>query len=131
METSINWLAVIVATLSTFVLGAIWYGPVFGKAWMAEHGYTEDDLKDANMAKIYGTAFILELIMAVNLAFFLQGVSLQEGILYGFLTGFGWVAMAMGVNYLFSRNSLRLWFIDSFYFVVSFTIMGAILAGWK
>ncbi len=131
MEVSVNWLAVIVATISTFVLGAIWYGPLFGKAWMAEHGYTEEDLKDANMGKIYGTAFVLEFIMVANLAFFISGVGLGESVLYAFLTGFGWVAMAIGVNYLFSRNSIRLWFIDAFYFIVSFTIMGVILGAWK
>lgn len=131
MEISINWLAVVVATLSTFVLGAIWYGPVFGKVWMKENGFTEEDLKDANMGKIYGTAFVLEFIMATNLAFFLHDTTLHESIFYAFLTGFGWVAMAMGVNYLFSRNSLKLWFIDSFYFVISFVIMGAILGAWK
>lgn len=130
-EVSINWLAVLVATLSTFVIGAIWYGPIFGKKWMKENGYTEEDLKNVNMGKIYGTAFVLELFMAINLAFFLNGLSIQEGALYGFLTGFGWVAMAIGVNYLFSRKTISLWFIDSFYFVVSFTLMGIILTAWK
>jgi len=130
MEIYINWLAVLVATVSTFVIGAIWYGPLFGKLWMAEHGFTEDDLKNANLAKIYGGAFVLELIMAINLAFFLNGLSLQEGLFYGFATGFGWVAMAIGVNYLFSRSTFKLWFIDAFYFVVSFTIMGVILTAW-
>ncbi|MEQ8242359.1 DUF1761 domain-containing protein [Fulvivirga sp.] len=127
---SINWLAIVVATLLTFVLGAIWYGPLFGKRWMAENGFTEEDLKNANMAKIYGTAFVLEFIMTVNLAFFLNGLSVQEGLMYGFATGFGWVAMAIGVNYLFARKSMMLWFIDGFYFVVSFLIMGAILTAW-
>lgn len=127
---SINWLAIVVATLLTFVLGAIWYGPLFGKRWMAENGFTEEDLKNANMAKIYGTAFVLEFIMTVNLAFFLNGLSVQEGLMYGFATGFGWVAMAIGVNYLFARKSFMLWFIDGFYFVVSFLIMGAILTAW-
>ncbi len=129
--SSLNWLAIIVATLSTFVIGAIWYGPVFGKVWMQENGFSEEDLKNANMGKIYGTAFVLELIMAINLAFFLNGVSIGEGVFYGFLTGFGWIAMAMGVNYLFSRNSVKLWFIDSFYFVVSFVLMGVILTAWQ
>ncbi|MTI37932.1 DUF1761 domain-containing protein [Fulvivirga lutimaris] len=127
---SINWLAIIVATLLTFVLGAIWYGPLFGKRWMRENGFNEEDLKNANMAKIYGTAFVLEFIMTVNLAFFLNGLSVQEGLMYGFATGFGWVAMALGVNYLFARKSMMLWFIDGFYFVVSFLIMGAILTAW-
>ncbi|MEM6524763.1 MAG: DUF1761 domain-containing protein [Bacteroidota bacterium] len=128
--STLNWLAIAVATISTFVIGAVWYGPIFGKVWMQENGFTEEDLKEANMAKIYGTAFILELVMAINLALFLKGLSVQDGLLYGFFTGFGWVAMAMGVNYLFSRNSIRLWFIDSFYFVISFTLMGAILTAW-
>ncbi len=130
MET-VNWLAIIVATLSTFILGAFWYGPIFGKRWMRECGLSDEDIKGGNMAKIFGVAFVLEFIMAVNLAFFLNGLSIQEGLLYGFATGFGWVAMAIGVNYLFSRRSLALWFIDSFYFVISFVIMGVILTAWK
>lgn len=130
MEATINWLAIVVATGSTFALGALWYGPLFGKVWMEEKGFTEEELKSANMGQIYGTVFVLELIMAVNLAFFLSGLSIMEGALYGFATGFGWVAMALGINYLFSRNSMKLWFIDSFYFVVSFTIMGVILTAW-
>ncbi|MEM7109740.1 MAG: DUF1761 domain-containing protein [Bacteroidota bacterium] len=128
--STLNWLAVAAATISTLVIGAVWYGPLFGKVWMQENGFTEEDLKEANRLKIYGTVFILEFVMAINLALFLKGLSIQEGLLYGFFTGFGWIAMAMGVNYLFSRNSIRLWLIDSFYFVVSFTLMGAILTAW-
>lgn len=130
MDAPINWLAVLVATFSAFGLGALWYGPLFGTAWKEEMGVTDDDLDDGNLGKIFGTAFVLELVMVVNLAFFLGGSSIAEGALYGFLTGFGWIAMAMGVTYLFSRNSLKLWFIDSFYFVVSLTLVGVILAAW-
>ena len=68
---TINWLAVLAATASAFVLGGLWYGPIFGKAWMAEMGFTEEELKEANMAKIYGTAFVLEFIIALQLAYFL------------------------------------------------------------
>ncbi len=130
--SAINWLAVIVATVSTFLIGSLWYGPLFGKAWVAEHGFTEEELKSANMGKIFGISFVLEFIMALNLAMFLADSSdIVWGIAAGFLAGFGWIALAMGVNALFSRYSLRLWFIDSFYFVVTFMIMGAILTAWK
>lgn len=128
--STLNWLAIIAATISTFIIGAAWYGPIFGKVWMQENGFTEEDLKEASMIKIYGTVFLLEFVMAVNLALFLKGMSVEDGLLYGFFAGFGWVAMAMGVNYLFSRNTLRLWLIDSFYFVISFSLMGAILTAW-
>lgn len=130
MITSINWIGVLAAALSAFLIGYLWYGPLFGSAWTQEAGFTEEDKEESNMGMIFGTAFILEFVIAVNLAFFLSGMSVGEGALYGFLTGFGWIAMAMGVTYLFSRKSLKLWFIDSFYFVVSLTVMGVILTGW-
>ncbi len=129
--STINWLAVVVATVMTFIVGGIWYGPLFGKVWMAEMGISEEKVKEAPMVKIYGTAFVLEFIMAFNLAMFLGNSSVSEGALYGFLTGFGWIALAMGVNALFSQTSFKLWFINSFYFVVTFTLMGIILTAWK
>lgn len=129
--SSINWLAVLLATVSAFIVGGLWYGPIFGKAWMAEMGFTEEDLKDANMAKIYGTAFVLEFIIALQLAFFLghggSDPSVGEGAAYGLHIGLFFIAAAMGVNALFSRTSLKLWFINAFYFVVLLTLMGVIL----
>lgn len=129
--STLNWLAILVSAVMTFLVGGIWYGPLFGKAWMAERGFTEESLKNANMVKIYGISFVLQLIMAFNLAMFLGDSTISEGALYGFLTGFGWVAMAMGVNALFNRMTFRLWFIDAFYFVITFTLMGVILTAWR
>jgi len=129
--SSINWLAVLVATVSAFIVGGLWYGPIFGKAWMAEMGFTEDDLKDANMAKIYGTAFVLEFIIALQLAFLLghggTEPTVGQGAVYGLHIGLFFIAAAMGVNALFSRTSLKLWFINAFYFVILLTLMGVIL----
>lgn len=71
MEMStINVWAVIAATLSTFLVGWLWYGPLFGTSWMRAAGLTEEQLKRGNMAKIFGFAFVFELIMAFNLAMF-------------------------------------------------------------
>ena len=129
--SSINWLAVLVATVSAFVGGGLWYGPIFGKAWMSEMGFTEDSLKEANMAKIYGLAFVLEFIIALQFALFLghgdSDPSIGQGAAYGFHIGLFFIAAAMGVNALFSRATLRLWFINAFYFVVLLTLMGVIL----
>ncbi len=130
--STLNWLAIVVATLLTFVIGAIWYGPLFGKAWMNEMGFTEDDLKDANMAMIYGTAFVLEFIMTLNLALFIgESNDVMKGLAFGLHMGLGFIALAMAVNALFSRATVRLWFINAFYFVVCFLLNGVILAVWK
>lgn len=49
MESGINWIPIIVGALVPMVVGAIYYGPLFGKSWMESLGFTEDDLKKANM----------------------------------------------------------------------------------
>ena len=44
-----NLLAILVAAATGFLIGGLWYGPLFGKAWMAEHGFTEEQLRAGNM----------------------------------------------------------------------------------
>ena len=58
METNaINYWAILASALSTFLIGGLWYSPaVFGKAWMHENGFTEEELKKGNMTKIFGLA---------------------------------------------------------------------------
>lgn len=129
---AINWLAVIAASLVGFAIGFVWYGPLFGKAWLNSTGLTEEEIQDSNMAKIFGITFVLQFIMAYFLAMFFGGeVSLQEGTFYGFLTGFGWVAMALTVNALYEHKSWKYIFINGGYWVVVFTLMGLILGAWK
>lgn len=132
-QLSLNYLAVLAATVSTFLLGGLWYSPVlFGNAWMREMGFTPESCKNTTgMARIMGLSFVLELIMAINLAAFIGAkASLGFGLLAGAAVGFGWVAASFGVNYLFERKSLRLFLINGGYLGVAFTLMGAILGAW-
>lgn len=134
MEDSINHFAVFTAALSTFLVGGLWYSPIlFGKAWQRENDLTDEDLAKGSMAKIYGLSFLFALLMAYNLAFFLNDISIDSkmGLLYGFLTGFGWVAMAMFMVGQFERKSTRYMLINAGYMVVAFTLMGLILGAWK
>ncbi|MEO9803227.1 MAG: DUF1761 domain-containing protein [Reichenbachiella sp.] len=130
---SINYLAVLVAALSTFLIGGLWYSPVlFGKIWQQDVGLSDEELKKGNPAKIFGGAFVLGLIMSFNLAAFLGSEpDLMWGIVAGLLAGAGWIAAAMGVTYLFERRSMRFFLINAGYHVVSFVVMGAILGVWK
>ena len=130
---NLNIWAVLVAALSTFCIGGLWYSPaVFGKAWMRENGLTEEGLKNSNSIKIFGIAFILAIIAAINLAMFMGPEDKPGmGALWGFLAGFGWVATFIGTHYLFERKSFTLFLINAGYSIVSLTIMGVILAAWK
>lgn len=130
---NLNWLAVLAATLSTFLLGGIWYSPLmFGRAWMEVAGITEEKAKAANPGKVYGGAFVLSLISAVNLGMFVGPESdVAFGIAAGAAVGIGWVATSFGVVYLFEQRPRLHWFINASYWVVAFIIMGAILGAWK
>ena len=127
---SVNWLAVIVSALAGFAIGGLWYGPLFGKAWMREVGMTDEKMKSANMLKIYGGALLLNLIAAFSLAMFVGKGDMNFGVFAGIMTGFTFVSMALGVTYLFEHRSLKLWLINAGYQTVIFTVMGAILGAW-
>ncbi|MDP4537913.1 DUF1761 domain-containing protein [Alkalimonas collagenimarina] len=133
MET-INYMAIVAAAVSAFLIGGLWYSPLlFGKAWMKEMGFTDADLQQGNMAKIFGLAFIFTLIMAFCLAMFLNDASIgaSEGAFYGFLAGFGWIFFALAVNSLYERRSWRYSLINGGYWTVVFTLMGFILGAWR
>lgn len=125
---NLNLLAILVAAVSGFMVGGIWYGPLFGKAWMGEHGYDEDDLKSGNMTKIYGTTFLLSIISALFLGHMLAHVSQNAQTVMMISTGIalGFIVPAIGTNYLFSRKSLKLFAIDAGYWIAFYAVMGAV-----
>lgn len=127
----INYWAVLVAAVSAFVLGGLWYSKLlFGNAWMRESGMTEEKAAQSNPAKVFGGAFVLSLLAAWAFAMFLGEVSWQEGTMYGFMAGLFWVAASFGINYLFEQRSLKLWAINGGYHTVQFTLYGFILGLW-
>jgi len=129
----LNHFAVITATVSAFVIGGLWYGPLFGKAWMAENGFTAESLAGANQGKIYGLAFLWTLVMAYNLAMFVGSPTITPGMatMYGALTGGGWIAMGLFIVGLFERRSAKLMLINGGYMTVALTVMGAIIGYWR
>lgn len=134
-QASFNYLAILTAAVSTFLLGGLWYSPLlFLKPWMRELGITEQTAKQGqgNIARIMGISFVLELIMAFNLAAFIgPKASFGFGLAAGAAAGFGWVALAFGVTYLFENKSLRFFLINAGYHGVAFTIMGGIIGAWR
>lgn len=129
----LHYPAVIAAAVLSFVIGGLWYSPIlFGKVWMREAGISEERARQAKMGMVFGFAALASLVMAFNLAAFIgPKASLQFGLFAGFATGFGWVAMALGVIYLFEQRSLKLWIINSGYQVVTLTLMGAVIGVWR
>jgi len=127
-----NYLAIAAAALVSFAIGGLWYSPIlFAKAWMRECGITEEQANQAPLARTFGLSILATVVMAFNLAAFLGAkATLSFGLFAGAATGIGWVAMSLGVIYLFEQRSLKLWLINSGYQVVAYTVMGGILGAW-
>lgn len=132
----INLWAVLVAALSTFLVGGLWYSPIlFGKAWMKENGFTEEQLKEGGgMGRIFGTTFFLSLIMAIVLALFINDYtgagSLLRAIKIAALLSLGLMAANMGKHFLFERKSLRLFMIHASHDLVAMLLMASIIGLW-
>jgi len=129
----INWLAVVAAALSAFIVGGIWYSSsLFGNAWMTDSNLTADQVKTGNKGKIFGFTALFSLIMAANLAAFLATptTTVAWGAQAGLLTGI-WTFSAIATHSLFELKGWRYIFINGGYSVVSLTLMGAILGAWR
>ena len=128
----INWLAVVAAAVSSFVIGGLWYGPIFGKAWMRASGIGTEQAAEARMGMVFGLSFFLQLVAAVVLILFL-GTDKSSGfmVMASASVGLFWVAPSLGVVYLFEQRSFRHWLVNAGYLAVSFTVMGIILAFWR
>lgn len=126
----INYIAVILAALSAFFLGYLWYSVIFVKPWQKLIGMKTEDknVKPSNLGKLLIGSFILELIMAFNLAAFIgKNADWSFGLWAGFAAGLGWVALAFGVNYMFEGKPFKLWLINASYNTVVFALMGLII----
>lgn len=130
---NLNWLAIIVAAVSAFILGSLWYSPLmFLNRWMKETGITKDSTKNTNMGKLFGLAFLLSFIASFFLAMLIgTNAGGAFGALAGFMAGFGWVFTFMGIIYLFESRTFAHFLINAMYSIVSLTIMGFIIGVWQ
>ena len=130
----INYVAVIVAAMSAFVVGGLWYSPLLcGGAWMRANGFTEDQVNAFPKSRMFGWSVPLLLIMSMNLAIFLADgqTDWSWGLTAGLLAGVGWVATGLAVVGLFENKSWAYIFINAGYNVVAFALMGLIIGAWR
>ncbi len=136
----INLLAVLVAAIATMMVGFLWSSPLlFAKAWMREMGYDPNDkAKTEEMKKsagpAYGGSFLASLVSAFILALFLHWLrveSLHFGLMVGFHVWLGFVATVQFTSALFTKQSMKLFGINTGYQLVCYAAMAAILTCWN
>jgi hypothetical protein len=140
----LNWLAIIVAVIASFLLGSLWYGPLFGKAWRKEMGVPEGvQPSGAEMTKPIVLNVIGTFLTAFVLAHEVQvwrpsswnaGTDVSAAV-YGFFGGFfPWLGFQVPVllnAVAFERKSWKLFFINAAYLFISLQLIGMILSYWR
>ncbi|HEU5183028.1 MAG TPA: DUF1761 domain-containing protein [Gemmatimonadaceae bacterium] len=136
-QLDVNWIAILVAAIAAFALGALWYSnAMFGRQWMAAHGHTPEKLAamQSSMGKTYAFSFVTYLITAMVIALLIGltgGASLVGGIVIAVLAWLGF-GFPIGLNgNLFSGKPASVFMIDAGYQLIYMIIMGAIIGAWR
>jgi len=122
--SNINWVALIAAAIASMVVGFIWYGPLFGKAWMKLTGKKEmGDKKE--MPKTYAILFAASLVTAYVLS--VLGASFNTA----FWVWLGFQATLSLHAVLFEKQSWNLYFLKAGHQLVSLLAMSWVLTYFK
>jgi hypothetical protein len=132
-EFPINGLALLVAAIVKFVLGAVWYSPIaFGPRWRRLTGCTEGDAM-TGLGKAMAVDFIASLVMAfvlVHAVHYAGAATLGMGAAVGFFNWLGFIGATTLAASVYEKRPLALWAINNAYLLLALLIMGAILAIW-
>lgn len=136
MDVSINVLAVVLAALSTMVVGSLWYSPAgFYKQWSKLAKVKADpNMSGTQMAKMYGSVFVASLVMSYVLAYvaflsntFFQNSFLQDTLMTSLWLWLGFVATRFYVHDTFEGRRKKLTLLNSGYELVTLLVMGLII----
>lgn len=130
---SINWLAVIVATVASMALGFGWY-MLLANQWMGAIGKTREQVMagaGANPAMPYIISAIMQLIMAASLALFVPRImgatTVGNGLIVAFHLWLGFVITSMIVNHRYQGAKWSLTLIDGGYMLGVLLLQGAVI----
>lgn len=129
--SELNIWAALVGGIAYFMIGWLWYGPLFGKAWMQEQGMEEHPESPEPIVFVY--SLILQIIAGISLALFIVALDINaalQGLYIGLAAGAGFVLTTMGVNGIYNDMSIKLFVIDGGYHMVGFAVAGLIIGAW-
>lgn len=143
-EIHVHWPAVLVGVVASWLVGGVWYGPLFGASWAREMGYAADfkpaksEMMRAMGLNIFGT-FLMAFVLAHDVAVWRPstwGVGADAApATYGFFAGFflwlGFIVPILLNGVAFERKSWKAFGINAGYQFLSLQIMGMILAFWR
>lgn len=130
----VSWAAVVVSAVVYWVLGALWYGFLFAKPYVALEHLTDEQMKSANPVLPYIITFVLNLLIAFVLAqicLWRNANTASRGAALGILLWIGFVGPVTFTTYMYEMRPMELFAINQFYSLVGLFLMGLIIGGWK
>jgi hypothetical protein len=132
--SNLPWLQVLVAAIAYFALGAIWYGPLFSKAWVRGHSINMSDPNaKKGVAGIMVTSFFIVLAICICLAIVAKIAAIKDiehAVKWGLFIGLGFAFTTTSMTYIYLKKPASIHLIDGLYHVVGMTIALIILALW-
>jgi len=135
ITTNMAYLELIIAAAAAFMLGFGWYTALFGKAWQAETGMSDEDA-GKDMLRTHGIAFLMMVILAYALNYIIGFHPVEEqtfvhGLFHGAMAAAQYAVPAITIHYAYQRKSLKLFAIDAGYLIIFMALMGGILSALK
>lgn len=135
--SEINWLAVLVAAIATFLLGGVWYAALFAKPWQRLNGYSNDQLAAMKARRpppvFFGTMMVCYLVIALAMALLVTSFNIAgaaNGALLGLILWFI-VAPVGATAQVASDKPMAAFAIDAAYQFIYLIMTGVILAAWR
>jgi hypothetical protein len=131
MTFTIPWLAVIVAAVSFFIFGALWY-TYFGNYWLQAIGKRKEDLNPKDPTP-YLTAAIASFLNAIATALIvdfvlpLTATTIMTVFFVGLLLGGAVFAAGLAKHYAFAGRSWNLFILDACQEILGFMLMSLII----
>ncbi len=128
-----NYTAVFVSALAYWLLGAVWYGALFSKPWMALENISMEQAKSMNPVLPYVITFVLNLLIAYSLAqicIWRNANTIGRGASVGVLLWIGFVGPITFTTYMYEMRPKELYAINQFYPLAGMVLMGAIIGAW-
>ncbi len=138
MDVMVNLWAVLVCGIAAMVVGFLWYGPLFSKPWMKEMGMDKlSSTEIASMKKMAGKNYIQQFIGALLMAYVFANIlavynteTLGMGLQGAFWVWIGFIVPVKYGDKLWGGKSAKLFFIDSFHYLVTLAVFALIIVSW-
>ena len=128
-----NYLAIVVAAVAGWIVGAVWYGVLFGKPWRDANNIVPDKSQVTPLPFIL--AFVAQLVMAWMLAGVLGHlgpgqVTIRNGVISAVFLWFGFVFTTLAVNNMFAGRKPILLLIDGGHWLAVMVVLGAVIGAF-